>query len=195
MAGTFVFRLRSIIRRLLLLTTLLVGVRLEAQTAMTESQVKAMFVYNFLKFVEWPVDTSVGAKDPFVVIIIGEGATADATENYLESRTIGDRPLVVRRIRWDQSLAGVRAAFVLERDAKKLHRVLDAAAAAGVLTIGEGESFTSSGGVIGLLVEDRKVRFDVDTTAAQSAGLRVSSKLLALTRAVRSSTDRSGSRQ
>jgi YfiR/HmsC-like len=195
MAGISVFRRPSIIKRLLLLTTLLAGVRLEAQTAMTESQVKAMFVYNFLKFVEWPVDTSVGAKDPFVVIIIGEGATADATENYLESRTIGDRPLVVRRIRWDQSLAGVRAAFILERDAKKLHRVLDAAAAAGVLTIGEGESFTSSGGVIGLLVEDRKVRFDVDTTAAQSAGLRVSSKLLALTRTVRSSTDRSGSRQ
>ena len=90
---------------------------------------------------------------------------------------------------------GVRAAFVVERDAKKLHRVLGAAAAAGVLTIGEGESFTTSGGVIGLLVQDRKVRFDVDTTAAQHAGLRISSKLLALTRAVRSSTDRPGSQQ
>jgi hypothetical protein len=158
---------------------------------MGEAQVKAMFVYNFLKFVEWPVDTSVGAKDPFVVLIIGEGATADATEQFLESKSIGDRPLVVRRIRWDQPLAGARAAVVVERDAKKLHRVLDAAASAGVLTIGEGESFTTRGGVIGLLVEDRKVRFDVDTTAAQIAGLRVSSKLLALTRAVRSSTDRS----
>jgi hypothetical protein len=158
---------------------------------MGEAQVKAMFVYNFLKFVEWPVDTSVGAKDPFVVLIIGEGATADATEQFLESKSIGDRPLVIRRIRWDQPLAGARAAVVVERDAKKLHRVLDAAASAGVLTIGEGESFTTRGGVIGLLVEDRKVRFDVDTTAAQIAGLRVSSKLLALTRAVRSSTDRS----
>jgi hypothetical protein len=85
--------------------------------------------------------------------------------------------------------------FVVERDPKKLHRVLDAAAAAGVLTIGEGESFTTRGGMIGLLVQDRKVRFDVDTSAAQTAGLRVSSKLLALTRSVRSSTDRSGSQQ
>jgi hypothetical protein len=181
-----------IIKRLLILATLLFGVRVEAQQApMSEAQVKAMFVYNFLKFVEWPVDTSVGAKDPFVVLIIGEGATADATEQFLQSKSIGDRPLVVRRTRWDQSLAGARAAFVVEGDAKKLHRVLDAAASAGVLTIGEGESFTTRGGVIGLLVEDRKVRFDVDTTAAQIAGLRVSSKLLALTRAVRSSIDRS----
>jgi hypothetical protein len=185
-----------IIKRLLVLATLLFGVRVEAQQSpMGEAQVKAMFVYNFLKFVEWPVDASVGAKDPFVVLIIGEGATADATEQFLESKSIGDRPLVVRRIRWDQSLAGARAAFVVERDAKKLHRVLDAAAAAGVLTIGEGEGFTTQGGVIGLLVEDRKVRFDVDTTAAQTAGLRVSSKLLALTHVVRSSTDRSGSQQ
>lgn len=187
---------RSITRRLLLLAALLpaallFGARVGAQTPMSESQVKAMFVYNFLRFVEWPVDVAAGAKDPFVVLIIGEGATADATERFLGSKTIGERPLVVRRIRWDQSLAGARAAFVVERDAKKLNHILDAAAAAGVLTIGEGETFTTRGGVIGLLVEDRKVRFDVDTTAAQNAGLRVSSKLLALTRVVRSPTARS----
>jgi hypothetical protein len=181
----------SIIKRLLILAMLLFGVRVDAQTPMAESQVKAMFVYNFLKFVEWPGDTSLGAKDPFVVLIIGEGATADATERFLESKTIGERPLVVFRTQWDQSLAGARAVFVVEPDAKRLHRILGAAAASGVLTIGEGESFTTSGGVIGLLVLDRKVRFDVDTSAAQSAGLRVSSKLLALTRAVRSSTERS----
>jgi hypothetical protein len=161
---------------------------------MGESEVKAMFVYNFLKFVEWPSE-SVRTKDPFVVLIIGDGATADATERFLESKTIGDRPLLVRRAKWDQPLAGARAAFVVERDAKKLHRILEAAAVAGVLTIGEGESFTTRGGVIALLVQDRKVRFDVDTSAAQSAGLRVSSKLLALTRVVHSSTDRSGSQQ
>jgi hypothetical protein len=195
MDGASVFRRRSIIKRLLVLATLLFGVRAEAQAPMGESEVKAMFVYNFLKFVEWPADQAVGARDPFVVLIIGEGATADATERFLESKTIGERPLVVRRTQWDQSLAGVRAAFVVEQDPKKLHRVLHAAATAGVLTIGEGEDFTTLGGVIALLVEDRKVRFDVDTSAAQSAGLRVSSKLLALTRTVRSSTDRSGSQQ
>ena len=186
---------RSTIKLLLLLATLLFGVRVEAQAPMGESQVKAMFVYNFLKFVEWPSNPSVGARDPFVVLIIGEGETADATERFLESKTIGERPLVVRRIRWDQSVAGARAVFVLERDERKLHRVLEAADAAGVLTIGEGESFTTSGGVIGLLVEDRRMRFDVDTSAAQSAGLRVSSKLLALTRVVRSSTGRSGAQE
>ena len=178
--------------RRLLFCALLVGARAAAQAPTGESQVKAMFVYNFLKFVEWPVDASAGAKDPFVVLIIGEGPTADATESFLESRMIGDRPVVVRRTQSDPSFTGVRAVFVVERDGKKLHHILDAATAAGVLTIGEGEGFATLGGVIGLLVENRKVRFDVDTTAAQSAGLRVSSKLLALTRNVRSSADRRG---
>jgi hypothetical protein len=195
MDGASVFGRLSTIKRFLVFATLLFGVRAEAQAPMGESEVKAMFVYNFLKFVEWPVDAAVGLKDPFVVLIIGEGATADAAERFLESKMIGERPVVVRRTEWDQSFAGVRAALVVERDARKLHRILNAAAAAGVLTIGEGESFTTSGGVIALLVEDRKVRFDVDTSAAKSAGLRVSSKLLALTRTVRSAIDRSGSQQ
>ena len=185
--------LRCITRRLLFGAALLFGVRAQAQAPMGESQVKAMFVYNFLKFVEWPVDASVGPKDPFVVLIIGDGATADATERFLEANTIGDRPVVVRRTQSEPSFTGVRAAFVVERDGKKLRRILAAASAAGVLTIGEGDDFAILGGVIGLLVENRKVRFDVDTSAAQSAGLRVSSKLLALTRNVRSSGDRAGS--
>jgi hypothetical protein len=183
---------RSITKRFLILAALLFGVRAEAQSPMSESQVKAMFVYNFLKFVEWPADSH-RPGDPFVVLIIGDGPTADATEQFLESKTIGDQKVSVRRTRWDQPLDGARAAFVVESDGKRLNRILDAAASAGVLTIGEGEGFTERGGVIALLVEDRKVRFDVDTTAAQVARLRVSSKLLALTHAVRSSTDRSGS--
>jgi hypothetical protein len=195
MDGASVSGRRFTTKKLVVLATLLFGARLEAQAPMGESQVKAMFVYNFLKFVEWPVNASAGSKDPFVVLIIGEGAMADATEQFLESKAIGDRPVAVLRIQWDQSLRGARAAVVVERDPKKLHHILDAAATAGVLTIGEGEEFTTRGGVIGLLVLDRKVRFDVDTTAAQNARLRVSSKLLALTHTVRSSTDRSGSQQ
>jgi hypothetical protein len=192
MAGVSVSGRRFITKRLFVLAALLFGVRAEAQSPVNESQVKAMFVYNFLKFVEWPA-ASHRTGDPFVVLIIGEGPTADATQQFLESKTIGDQKVLVRRTRWDQPLDGARAAFVVESDGKRLHRILDAAASAGVLTIGEGEGFTERGGVIALLVEDRKVRFDVDTSAAQVAGLRVSSKLLALTHAVRSSTARAGS--
>lgn len=179
---------------LLLAATLCIGARLVAQTPAGEAQIKAAFVFNFFKFVDWPADTFHSPQDPFVIAIIGDGETEDATERFLLDKQLGARPIVVRRIKWDQSLAGVHAVFVADVDGKRLRRVLDAAQAASVLTIGESDQFASHGGVIGLLVDDRRVRFDIDTDAAQAAGLRVSSKLLALTRVVHSSASRAGAR-
>lgn len=176
----------------LLLVALVSGERAQAQASSDEAQVKAAFVYNFLKFVDWPVEAFHGAQDPVVVGIVGEGDVADATERFLAAKQVGARPVVVRRLSWDQPLAGIQAVFIAEPDAKRLRHVLDAAAAASVLSIGEGEEFATRGGVIGLLIEGSKVRFDIDTGAAQAAGLHVSSKLLALTRVVRSSAARGG---
>jgi hypothetical protein len=176
------------------LTALFAGSRLQAQTSSDEAQVKAAFVYNFLKFVDWPPDAFRGPQDSFVVGIVGEGDVADATERFLAGKQLGARPIVVRRLRWDQSFAGVHAVFIAERDAKRLHHVFVSAAAASTLSIGEGEDFATHGGVIGLLIDGSKVRFDIDTDAAQVAGLHVSSKLLALTRVIHSSALRAGAR-
>jgi hypothetical protein len=164
---------------------LLSAFALQAQTPGDEAQVKAAFVYNFLKFVEWPADAAHASKDAFVLVIIGGGPTADATERFLASKQLGDWRLRVEHRQWDQPLAGADAALITERDDRKVQRVLTEAASAKVLTIGEGEDFAQRGGVIGLLLENRRVRFDIDTSAATAAGLRVSSKLLALTRVVR----------
>jgi hypothetical protein len=176
------------------LTALFVGTRLHAQTSSDEAQVKAAFVYNFLKFVEWPPDAFRGPQDAFVVGIVGEGDVADATERFLAAKQVGARPIVVHRLKWDQSFAGVHAIFIAERDAKRLHHVFESATAASALSIGEGEDFATRGGVIGLLIDGSKVRFDIDTDAAQMSGLHVSSKLLALTRVIHSSALRAGAR-
>lgn len=156
------------------------------QAPADEAMTKAAFVYNFLKFVEWPASSFQRADQPLVVAVVGSSPTADATERFLAPKQIGERPLVVRRLEWDAPLAGVHAIFVTEPDARKLRHVLEAAAAGHVLSIGEGPGFASSGGVIGLVIEERKVRFDIDMDAADAAGLKVSSKLLALTRTVHS---------
>jgi hypothetical protein len=168
-----------------LFVLLAIAGRALAQAPADEAQVKAAFVYNFLKFVDWPEGAARRSDDPLVVAIIGEGPTADAVAAFLATKHVGDRPVIVRHLAWDQPLAGIQAAFVSEGDAKRLRRVLDAAAAAAVLSIGESNAFASRGGVIGLLVEERKVRFDIDTDAAEAAHLRISSKLLALGRVVR----------
>ena len=194
MAGASVSGRRSTISAVLLLATLLAGTRVLAQPPAAEAQIKAAFIYNFLKFVEWPATAFGDPRDPFVVAIIGDGATADATEQFLASKQIGARSLVTRHLSWDDALVGVHALLLAERDPKKQRRIFAAAAEASVLSIGEGADFAVRGGVIGLLVENRKVRFDIDVNAAQAAGLQISSKLLALTRSVHSTATSSGAR-
>jgi hypothetical protein len=171
---------------------LLVGANVDAQTPREEPQIKAAFVYNFLKFVEWPAEVFHRPEEPLVVAIVGEGPTAEATEQFLATKQVGERRILVRRVGWDDSLAGVHAVFVTEGDAKKLRHILAAASAKPILSIGEGESFASSGGLIGLVIEQRKVRFDIDMAVANATGLKVSSKLLALTRVVHPAKDRMG---
>jgi hypothetical protein len=149
-----------------------------------EAQIKAAFVYNFLKFVEWPVGVFLRLEDPLVVAIVGDGATADAVEQFLAAKQVGDHRIVIRRQRWDQPLAGAHATFVGEDDVKKVRRLLDSAAGAAVLSIGEGAGFASRGGMIALIIDGRRVRFDIDTDAAVAARLRISSKLLALGRVI-----------
>jgi hypothetical protein len=189
-----VSRRRCISNVVLTVVAACLGARAGAQATDDEAQVKAAFVYNFLKFVDWPATAFRSPQDALVVVIVGDSRTGDAAERLLAAKQVGDHPVVVRRAGWDQPLTGVHAVFVAERDARKLHRLFDAAAAASVLSIGEGEEFASHGGVIGLIIDNRKVRFDIDTSAARSAGLFVSSKLLALTRVIRSTNSSSGVR-
>lgn len=180
------------VRVALLFALLATGAPACAQAPADEAQIKAAFVYNFLKFVDWPDAVSRRSDEALVVAIVGEGTTAEAVAAFLATRRVGDRLIVVRRLVWDQSLVGVNAAFVSEGDPRKLRRILDAGAGAAVLSIGESPNFASRGGMIGLVVEDRRVRFDIDTDAADAARLHISSKLLALGRVVRSNKGGTG---
>jgi YfiR/HmsC-like len=180
------------LRVVALLASLIAANGAQAQAPADEAQIKAAFVYNFLKFVDWPETAPRRSDDPLVVAIIGEGPTADAVATFLATRRVGDRAIVIRHVSWDQPLAGVQAAFVNEGDPKRLHHILESASGAAVLSIGESQDFASRGGVIGLVVDDRRVRFDIDADAADAARLRISSKLLALGRVVRAGKNKAG---
>lgn len=170
----------------LLLATAPLTAGIRAQAPGDEAQVKAAFVYNFIKFVDWPLDVVQRSGDSIVVAVVGDGGVADAAERLLAGKQVSDKRVVVRRLKAEQPLSGVHAIFVTESDAKKVRRVLDAITGRPILTIGDVGGFASSGGIIGLVIEDRKVRFEIDQDAADSAGLRISSKLLALSRVVHS---------
>ena len=165
-----------------------------AQSASNEAEVKAAFVYNFLKFVDWPPHALTRSDQPLSIAIVGEGPVADAVENLLEGKNVGMHPLVVVRVKAGDELAGVHAVFVTGADKERTYRTLATKGSAAILTIGDDDQFAARGGIIGLYVEDRRVRFEVNTGAADATGLRVSSRLLALARLVRSSANGQGAR-
>jgi hypothetical protein len=155
-----------------------------AQVAVDEPRLKAAFVYNFLKFVEWPKGTFAGPRNPLVVAIIGDGPTANATASFLIAKQIASRPLVIRRLTLDDPLGGVHALFIGDNDRQAIRRLLDLAGREPILSVGDSERFAALGGTIGLVVEEQKVRFEVNLAAASHSRLKVSSKLLSLARTV-----------
>ena len=158
-----------------------------AQASASEAQVKAAFVYNFLKFVEWPTETFASARDSLVVGIMGTSETAEAAAAFLSGKQVNNRPLAVRRLALDAPILGVHVIFIGDIRGRGQSQVLYEAASTNVLSIGEAKGFANRGGVIGLLVEDQKVRFEINPDAAEAARLRISSKLLALAKLVRGS--------
>ena len=153
-----------------------------------EYQVKAAFIYNFIRFVEWPAARFDSADAPYLVCVAGGNPFGTALDEVLADRTAGDRAIQTRSIEViDPTASACHLTFVgaPERD-------IGAAAAAnnhpGVLTVGQGISFAESGGIIALTVADRKVRFAINIRRAEMAGLRISSQLLRLAEIVEDSS-------
>lgn len=155
-----------------------------AQPASNEADVKAAFVYNFLRFVDWPLSSVPRADRPLTIAIVGDGPVAEATAKLLQGRRVSVHPLLVVRVKPGEPFSEVHAVFITGADQKEAHRTLASMASAPVLTISDDAHFASRGGMIGLYVEAHRVRFEVNTDATNASGLRVSSRLLALARLV-----------
>ncbi len=157
------------------------GARAEAAL---EYRVKAAFLYNFAKFVTWPGAAFPAPTVSVVFCLVGEDPFGDLLESTTKDRKIEGRDIEIRHLALDASLAGCHLVFVSGVGSARAAHVLQRATAARALAIGESEDFLARGGMIRLLVEEGKVRFDVSTKATDTVGLKVSSQLLKLARDV-----------
>jgi hypothetical protein len=154
-----------------------------AQPVPNEYRLKAAFLYQFSQFVEWP---STAWRDAAAVqiCILRPNPFGQELEAIVRGETLEGRPFAVKEIAAPDALAGCHLLFV-GATAPGAGGVLKAARGASILTVGEGERFLDDGGIIALRVVERRVRFDVNASAAQKAGLRISSQLLSLALNVR----------
>jgi hypothetical protein len=153
-----------------------------AADAVPASTVRAAFLFNFARFTEWPSDSPAG---PVMLCVLGDPAVADALDHLAGDRQIGGREVSIARLVSHRAVKTCHLLFIAGTNAAVQARMLDEVARLPVLTIGEGERFVQIGGVVGLFLDDGRMRFAINTDAVLRAGLKLSSRLLGLAKVLR----------
>jgi hypothetical protein len=154
-----------------------------------EYQVKAFFLYNFARYVEWPPESFKAANDPIVICILGTNPFGSALDRAVAGKVVEGRPFIVRRISDIQPGGNCHMLFVNSTERKRFRGMAANLKGSGVLTVGETPGFTADGGVINFKLVDGKVRFEIDVEAAGRERLHISSKLLSLAQIAKKSED------
>lgn len=147
--------------------------------SLAADSVKAGFVYNFSKFVEWPA-AALPPGSPMQLCVVGQAL--DGKLNPLNGRQSQGRDIRVRNMSASSDLSGCHMLFIAVSEERRLNSVLGAVAGSPVLTISDIGEFPEYGGMIGLSVQNEKVSFTVNLTNARAVGLKLSAQLLRLGR-------------
>jgi hypothetical protein len=146
-----------------------------------EYRVKAAYLLNFTRYVEW---TEFGADNALTICVLGTDPFGRILDATLAGRTAQGRPLEVRRVQTAAQAGGCEVVFVSRETWTRNPNTLKALQNAGSLTVGESEQFARAGGVIGFVILDETVRFVVNDEARDRARLRISSRMLSLAAAI-----------
>jgi hypothetical protein len=153
--------------------------------ASKEYQIKAAFVYNFTKFVEWPPNSFDDPDAPIVIAVAGKGPCAAEVERSVKDRTVNGRQILVKTVETPGAAKGAHVLFLSASEDSRLEEWLGAFRSAGTLTVGESEPFAKAGGIIRFVLEGDKVRFEINIDSAERAGLKVSAQLQKLAKSIR----------
>jgi len=153
-------------------------------TPPSEYKLKAAFLFNFAKFVDWPQSSFTNPQSAFRVCVLGKDPFGHLLDDALLNKKIADRTVLVERLKDKSEARHCQMLFVSASEAESLSTVFDAVRGANVLLVGETPDFAASGGTIEFTLEDSRIRFIINTDAADRARLRFDSKLLALAKIV-----------
>jgi hypothetical protein len=156
----------------------------EAQVSLSEYQVKAAYLFNFLKFVEWPEDAFADPLAPIVIGIVGNDPFGSALPQVIIGKTVQGRDLVIRKYQAGEDLRSTHVLFISVSEKKRIPQILAGLRGSSVLTVADCSDFLTEGGMIQLYSEDNRIRFAINVDAAGRARLKISSKLLSLARVV-----------
>jgi hypothetical protein len=149
-----------------------------------EYEVKATYLYNFARFVEWPASAAL-KDDLFSICVLGQDPFGPALDAVLAGETIDGKAVVAKRIAKSQEAASCRVLYISPSEDRRLKDILAAVDRMGVLTVSDIPEFSRHGGMIEFVLDGSKIRFEVNLANAEDAGLSLSSELLKVATAVR----------
>jgi hypothetical protein len=144
----------------------------------SEYQVKAVFLFNFSQFVDWPASAFASAGAPLVIGVLGDDPFGAALDEAVRGEAVNGRPLEVRRYSTVEEVDHCHILFINIAAKDRLEQALARLRVRQVLTVGDSENFARAGGVIQFVTIDNKIRLQINLDAAKLANLSISSKLL-----------------
>lgn len=152
--------------------------------AVGEYQLKAAFIFNFTKFVEWPAPSLAATNAPFVIGILGEDPFGKSIDDIVQSEKVRGHPLVVKRLKSGDPLEGCQILFISRSEKENLEPLLKQLAARPVLTVGEVDGWAARGVMVNLMVVQGTMKMEINRRQIDRSQLQASSKLLGLAKIV-----------
>ncbi len=143
----------------------------------SEYEVKAAFIYKFSKFIEWP-EASLSNQDEFKICVLGSAPFGSLLQQTVSGKQINGKPMTVQETTSIAEATTCRICFIGESERGRLDEILRRLGNLPILTVSDLDSFAERGGTIGLIIDRKRVRFEVNMLAARQANLRLSSQLL-----------------
>lgn len=150
-----------------------------------EYRIKAAFILNFARFVEWPASTFADATKPMVICIVGDDPFDGLLEQLTRDEKVRGRQLVVRQVREGEAIGNCQILFFSQQIKERWPQLARAINGTSILTIGDTETVVRQGLIIGFVREGTKVRFVINEEAARAARLRISARILKLSKTAR----------
>ncbi len=166
---------------LLLPILLTAGAPLRAEAPVSkEYQVKAVFLFNFAQFVQWPPKSFTSAGDPFYIGILGEDPFDAFLDETVKGEKVDGHPLVIRRYGNVEEATGCQILFISRSEAGRMADILSSLKGRNILTVADSGNFIENGGVVYFVTEGKKIHFKISLEAAKQAKLTISSQVLRL---------------
>jgi hypothetical protein len=143
-----------------------------------EYQLKAVFLFNFAQFTDWPDSAFANDKSPIIIGIVGPDPFGPALEATLRDESIKGRPLVLEHYSQVSDIKTCHILFVTQSDVRHMGEILNSVKEKPVLTVADSDSAASAGAIIRFSLQNNKVRFRINAEAARVANISLSSKLL-----------------